>query len=70
MKEYFQPSFSKESINATIKTWQPHSKEPLTEKDAVEILTGVFGLLNWLANTEDGQKIMEQRGSQDSSAVQ
>ena len=56
MKEYFHPSFSKESIESTIKAWQPLSKEPLTEAGAIEILTNVFGLLNCLANTEKGQR--------------
>ena len=59
MKEYFRPPFSKESIESTIEAWQPLSKEPLTEADAIEILTNMFGLLNCLANTERGQEIME-----------
>jgi len=52
MEEYFCPPLDKESIEATIKMWQPYYKEPLTEADAIEILTSVFGLVNWLANEE------------------
>ena len=42
---------TKDFIDKTIKIWQPHFKDPLTEKDALEIINcayEVFGILkNW-----------------------
>ena len=52
--------YSKESLDETIRVWQPLSKEPLTYQDAVEIVdnaAGFYGtLLRWAREAEERRK--------------